>query len=217
LFRNLELWAPEPSAKSHLHPENRERSPESLFRHRASAAEASPKPAVEAGFTQEGKIMTTNTANGVSAIDKLVIESEIARLMATYVHYLDDGKFNDIAKMMAHAEFGMTGYTATGVEGVEGFLIAAVQRHEDGTPRTWHAVSNVLFDVQSRERATAVSYYTVHQELEGFPLQPISTGRYHDIFEKIEGEWRFVSRLLEPRLAGILINHSVAALEASKA
>jgi len=52
-----------------------------------------------------------------------------------------------------------------------------------------------------------VSYFTVHQELPGLPLQPIVTGRYLDTFEFVDGKWRFASRSVQPRLIGELGHH----------
>jgi hypothetical protein len=61
--------------------------------------------------------------------------------------------------------------------------------------------------VDSATSAKAVSYFTVHQELPGLPLQPIVTGRYLDTFEFLDGEWRFASRSVQPRLIGQLGHH----------
>ncbi|MDQ1214974.1 hypothetical protein QE436_004387 [Pantoea anthophila] len=50
--------------------------------------------------------------------------------------------------------------------------------------------------------ASASSYFTVHQELPGFPLQPICTGYYKDRFALIDGEWQFVHRTVLSHLIG---------------
>ncbi|WP_343035018.1 nuclear transport factor 2 family protein [Aromatoleum diolicum] len=42
--------------------------------------------------------------------------------------------------------------------------------------------------------ATARSCYTVVQATDGFPPQIIATGRYHDRFARIDGEWHFTWR-----------------------
>lgn len=147
--------------------------------------------------------------NSVSLNDlRYVDELKIQRLLSTYAHNLDDGKFTDNGELFRHAEFIVLSDTAHGQKEVEEFLFRGVQRHEDGTPRTWHSVSNALITLSpSGEAATCVSYFTVHQELEGFPLQPICAGRYYDSFEKHEGEWRFTSRKVVPRLMGDLHLH----------
>ncbi|MGA7508752.1 MAG: nuclear transport factor 2 family protein [Erwinia billingiae] len=150
--------------------------------------------------------MTTsmNAVNEQHFIDELKIQ----RLLATYVHNLDDGKFAENAELFRHSKFIVLTESAQGREEVEQFLIRGVQRHQDGTPRKWHNVSNALIDISSSgDSATCVSYFTVHQELEGFPLQPICAGRYYDSFEKHNGQWHFTSRNVVPRLMGNLHYH----------
>ncbi|EHK77989.1 aromatic-ring-hydroxylating dioxygenase beta subunit [Sinorhizobium meliloti CCNWSX0020] len=73
-----------------------------------------------------------------------------------------------------------------------------MQHHQDVTPRTWHALSNILIDIESATTTRSVSYFTVHQELPGLPLQPIVTGRYVDTFERRDGKWRYASRWVQP-------------------
>ena len=39
------------------------------------------------------------------------------------------------------------------------------------------------------------------------PLEPIVSGRYHDHFERIEGEWRFLYRRSHVDLVGRIETH----------
>ena len=57
------------------------------------------------------------------------------------------------------------------------------------------------------DHATAQSYYTVLQQLDGFALQPIIAGRYHDAFERVDGEWRLSERVIFCDLVGDLSRH----------
>ncbi|MBX4892975.1 nuclear transport factor 2 family protein [Rhizobium bangladeshense] len=154
--------------------------------------------------------MTTN-ATPPSTIDKLVIESEVRRLLSIYAHNLDYGKVDENAELLAAAKFNIAGTVVEGRDSIAEFLRTNLQYHVDDTPRTWHSVSNVLIDVESTTAASSICYFTVHQELPGLPLQPIVTGRYVDSFELHDGAWRFASREIEPRLFGDLGKH-VAAL-----
>lgn len=153
--------------------------------------------------------MSPNTVTP-NAIERLVVESEIRRLLAAYVHNVDDGRLAENAELLAHASFKIIDTIVQGRDEVAHFLKTNLQYHEDGTPRTWHSVSNVLIDVESATNAKSVSYFTVHQELPGLPLQPIVTGRYIDTFELHDGAWRFASREVAPRLFGD-VSHHVAA------
>lgn len=143
----------------------------------------------------------------LAPLDRLVIESEIRRLIAAYAHNLDVGQVDANADLLAHARFKVVDSSVTGRDGVANFLRTNLQYHADKTPRTWHSVSNVLIDVNSATSASAVSYFTVHQELPGFPLQPIVTGRYVDTFEFHDGAWRYASREVQPQLFGDLSRH----------
>ena len=67
--------------------------------------------------------------------------------------------------------------------------------HPDGTPRTKHVVTNPIVEIdEAAGTATCRSYYTVLQQTDDFPLQPVVTGRYRDRFERVAGQWRFTYR-----------------------
>src|ERR1039457_7315483 len=67
--------------------------------------------------------------------------------------------------------------------------------YDDGTPKTKHLSTNISIEVDEDARTgTARSYFTVLQSLPGLRLQPIASGRYHDRFERHDGEWVFAER-----------------------
>lgn len=142
-----------------------------------------------------------------NALDRLVIESAIHRLLAAYVHNLDDGNVDANGELLAHAKLKVIDTFVGGRDEIAHFLRTNLKYHGDGTPRTWHTVSNILIDIDSTTSARSVSYFTVHQELPGLPLQPIVTGRYIDTFELHDGAWRFASREVDPRLFGDIGHH----------
>jgi len=150
--------------------------------------------------------MSTNTSP-LGPLERLIAESDISRLIATYVHNVDDGKIAENAELLAVARFQVADTVVNGRDEVANFFKNNVQHHEDGTPRTWHAIANTIIDFESPTTAKAVSYFTAHQELPGLPLQPIVTGRYSDTFQLIDGEWRFTARWVQPRLFGELGYH----------
>lgn len=66
----------------------------------------------------------------------------------------------------------------------------------------------MLIDVDaSGDKASSQRYYTVHQQLDGFTLQPICVGKYLDQFDLHDGQWRFTRREVTLRLAGDLQHH----------
>lgn len=156
--------------------------------------------------------MSLETSN-LTPVDRLVIESRIRYLIAAYPHNLDYGKVDANADLLANATLAVPGASVHGREEVAKFLSKNLQYHEDGTPRTWHSVSNILIDIESASSAKSSCYFTVHQEAPGLPLQPIVTGRYIDTFAAVDGEWHFTSREVEARLFGDVSHHVAAQAE----
>jgi len=55
-------------------------------------------------------------------------------------------------------------------------------------------ISNPIIEVdEGANTATVRSYYTVIQGVDGL-LQPVTAGRYHDWFERVDGTWRWSFR-----------------------
>ncbi len=95
-----------------------------------------------------------------------------------------------------------------GSEAVEKIFRAMVRVYEDGTPRTKHVTTNIRIEVDD-DAGTAVShsYVMVFQALPDMALQPIVAGRYHDIFERRQGVWRFAERHFTTDLVGDVSRH----------
>jgi 3-phenylpropionate/cinnamic acid dioxygenase small subunit len=121
---------------------------------------------------------------------------KIANLLYTYAEKIDSGDLEGAAALFRHARIA--------TRDRENLLDAAgmleqwkryMKIYPDGTPRTKHVVTNPIIDIDEEAgTATSRSCYTVVQSAEGFPLQLIASGRYHDKFERVEGSWRFSYR-----------------------
>ena len=74
-------------------------------------------------------------------------------------------------------------------------------------PKPALATTISSFPQRRVDSATARSYYTVMQQTDALPLQPIICGRYHDTFARRGGEWRFTDRLIFSDLIGDLSQH----------
>ena len=86
--------------------------------------------------------------------------------------------------------------------------------YDDGSPHTKHVTTNAIIEVEEGEQvATARSYYTVFQQVDDFPLQPIISGRYHDSFHCIDGRWWFDTRTMFVDLVGDLSRHLLYKLD----
>jgi 3-phenylpropionate/cinnamic acid dioxygenase small subunit len=135
----------------------------------------------------------------------------IEHIVYGYAERVDLGDFAGVAELFAHATYKGGGPDDPGVEGTAPVLEifeTMVRRYDDGTPRTKHVTTNLIVDLDDAgERATSRSYYTVFQQLDGFPLQPIIAGRYHDAFEHVDGTWRLTERVIFCDLIGDLSHH----------
>lgn len=108
---------------------------------------------------------------------------------------------------------GADGPSFRGADAVRQLYAATVRLHADGTPRTKHVTTNAIVAVdEAAGTATARSYFTVLQQLDDFPLQPIVAGRYHDDFRRVDGVWRFHVRRMHVDLQGDLSRHLSIAL-----
>ena len=132
----------------------------------------------------------------------------IESLIAAYAELVDDGDFEGVGDLLAHATFTGDAGSVSGRDAIEKMLRENVMVYEDGTPRTKHLITNLAIEVDE-ESGTAVSrsYFTALQALPDLGLQPIVSGRYYDRFERREGRWRFLERRVRTDLIGDMSRH----------
>jgi hypothetical protein len=137
----------------------------------------------------------------------------IETLIMTYAERVDLGDYAGVADLFDGATYrsalGDDVVVQEGRDAVLNTFETLVRRYPDGTPRTKHVTTNVMVEVDG-DTATARSYYTVMQQTDVLPLQPIICGRYHDRFEQRDGAWRFIDRLIFSDLIGDLSQHLLA-------
>ena len=141
----------------------------------------------------------------------------IANLVLHYAELMDLGDFAGVGELFAHAA------TTTDLSDEVRFGSALMQEQmetwtrrypDNGTPHTKHVTSNLIIVVEpGATTGRARSYYTVFQQTEGFPLQPIIAGRYHDEFAIIDGRWCFTKRHYINELFGNLSKHLLQAFD----
>lgn len=138
---------------------------------------------------------------------------EIENLLYRYAELIDAGDLPGVAGLFAQGRIkpGHEAAPEASAEGEEAVLAmyrAATRLYPDGTPRTRHLTTNAIIDVEEgADRASSRSYFTVVQQTDVLPLQPIISGRYHDSFHRIEGQWWFDTRVMLVDLAGNLKEH----------
>lgn len=136
------------------------------------------------------------------------MSEEIRGLLARYCELIDEGDFEGVGALFSRGRLldQKGNELARGADGVTDFYRSAEIVY-DGSPRTKHLVLNTILE-QDGDAVVARSSYLVLQALEGFPLQPIITGRYVDRFERdSEDGWFFAERRFIVDLVGDLSRH----------
>lgn len=121
-------------------------------------------------------------------------EIAIANLVYRYAELIDAGSFEDAAALFAAARIRI-GDREIGSAEVLQLWRDSVILYSDGTPRTKHLITNPIIEVdEATGTGTCRTYYTVMQQVGRGPLEAVMCGRYHDEFERIDGQWRFSFR-----------------------
>jgi 3-phenylpropionate/cinnamic acid dioxygenase small subunit len=126
-------------------------------------------------------------------------ETQITNLLYRYAECMDGGDLLEAAALFEHARIRVGGpdpqHDTVDATRLLGIWRSLVVIHPDGTPRTRHVTTNPILDIDEvAGTASCRSYYTVLQQTDDHPLQPIVAGRYHDRFECVDGQWRFCYR-----------------------
>lgn len=139
---------------------------------------------------------------------------EIENLIYTYAELLDAGDLDGVAGLFAHGricgvENGPPETVFTGTAGVRKMYELATRIYDDdGTPKTRHHTTNAQIRVdEAAGTAEARTYYHVTQATPELPLQVIVTGRYHDRFHRVDGQWWFDTRTMFVDQVGDMSRH----------
>jgi 3-phenylpropionate/cinnamic acid dioxygenase small subunit len=137
----------------------------------------------------------------------------IENLLYIYAERIDAGDLEGVADLFSKGRVaaradGTADQVFEGRDAVLGMYQAAARIYDDGTPRTKHVTTNAIIEADdSAGTGSARSYYTVLQQTDALPLQPIIAGRYHDTFKRIDGTWWFDTRIMFVDLTGDLSHH----------
>lgn len=119
----------------------------------------------------------------------------IPNLLYGYAQAIDAADFSGAADLFRHGHVVVGGHKISGAAQIADMWRSWVQLYADGTPMTRHLITNPIIELDDTgQGASCRSQYTILQATPGLPLQVIATGRYHDRFEMIDGEWCFTER-----------------------
>jgi len=141
-------------------------------------------------------------------VDKAEARHEISRLIYGYSELLDGGDLEGVGELLKHCVIRVpkNDIEVRGAEAIRRMFEEYTIFYDDqgqadpyapgSHPHTCHFVANLLIDVDDDGlHAHSKSYVIVFQARPGFTLQPIFRNRYHDRFECVDGQWRFVERV----------------------
>jgi 3-phenylpropionate/cinnamic acid dioxygenase small subunit len=148
--------------------------------------------------------MSTATPQGT----ELPAPTAIINLLSRYAELIDNGEFEAIGELFAHATVTADNQgTWTGAAEVTGMYNDFTRKHEDGTPRTKHVITNHIVELDGPDNGRCRSYFTVFMCTATLPLQPIVAGRYADEFERIDGVWWYTRRKMTIEFVGDVSEH----------
>jgi hypothetical protein len=140
---------------------------------------------------------------------------EISKLIFTCDQRNDDGDFDGVGELFAHASIGVEGMgddIAAGAEQIARQFRDTTQVYEPGGARTHHLSTNLIIEVdEDAGTATCQSHYVMFQQTDALPLQPINAGRNYDTFECMDGVWRWKKRYIRVMFSGDMSHHLKAA------
>ena len=122
------------------------------------------------------------------------IETEIGNLIYIYAESLDAGDMEKACELFQDAQIidATSGAVINGSADILSVYKHSIIIHGNGTPKTKHITSNIIFDIdEGNGLAKTRSYFTVLQKTVELPLQTIVAGRYHDAFACTDGIWHF--------------------------
>ena len=138
---------------------------------------------------------------------------EIENLLYTYAERIDAGDLEGVAELFRHGRVQASPEAppesaVVGRDAVLALYRGSTRIYPDGSPHTRHVTTNAIIQVEDAGlTATSRSCFTVFQQVEDFPLQPIISGRYHASFQRLEGTWWFDTRIMLVDLLGDLSRH----------
>lgn len=137
--------------------------------------------------------------------------NSIESLLHTYAERVDRGDFDALSRLFTHGGIHDPAgkVIAWGSDEVRELYRDMIQIHpETRSPQTQHLVSNLKLEIdEKRQRVLARSCYTVLQQRPGQIIEIIMSGKYFDVFVKVNDDWRFSEHHMRPCLFGDLSRH----------
>jgi SnoaL-like protein len=132
------------------------------------------------------------------ALRQMQAERAIRDLLLGYCRSLDEGRFEDTARLFEKGTWYLSAQTPiTGSDDMLRFLKEHVVLY-GGVPRTRHVITNIVITLsEDGSSAASTCYILGYLALPRSAPQIILQGAYHDRFKCANGEWHFFERRIE--------------------
>jgi hypothetical protein len=155
--------------------------------------------------------MDTDDVVADDRVQRLIAQHEIERQIYQMGYHLEDGDFEAVADLLAHATFGadIIGRAAfRGREEIRQQYERTNVTYADRGRATKEIYSNVLVDIDLESgRATSVTSYTVAQQPPGDSFALIVAGRYEDQWRRVDTAWQWADRYIRVQYRNNLDRH----------
>lgn len=136
----------------------------------------------------------------MDALDYFAIQNLIYR----YADLLDSGKPGEAGALFDHADFYLEGETAPLSRAGRNCMAQVFQQwmsmfpQAGGLPCVRHVTTNLIVEPDGVDRARTQACVTIFRSGGTLPVQAALGGDYSDRFQRVDGQWRFIERRLQP-------------------
>jgi hypothetical protein len=144
-------------------------------------------------------------------VDLLASQREIEQRIYRMGYHLEDGDFDAVGDLLAHATFGADRIGRAAFRGRDEIREQYRRTnivYPEGGRRTKEIYSNIVVQIHL-ETGTAASMtsFTVAQQVPGEPFALLVAGRYEDRWERVDGVWRWADRYIVAQYSNDLSKH----------
>jgi hypothetical protein len=155
--------------------------------------------------------MDTSDVMRDDRVERLIAQHEIERQIYQMGYHLEDGNFEAVAELLAHATFGadILGRAAfRGREQIRQQYERTNVTYADRGRATKEIYSNILVDIDlAGGRATSITSYTVAQQPPGDSFGLLVAGRYEDEWQRVGAIWQWADRYIKVQYRNNLERH----------
>lgn len=152
-----------------------------------------------------------SAADLTRTVELLAAHREIEQQIYRMGYLLEDGAFDEVGAMLAHATFGADKIGRRVFQGAEE-ITAQYRRtnivYPEGGRRTKEVYSNVVVDIDlDAGTGSSVTSFTVAQQVPGGPFELLVAGRYEDEWRRDGSSWIWTDRYVVAQYHNDLNRH----------